>query len=151
MTTERKLSAQAIPEWVDTVTPTLITLKVLPEGENTLCHEAMGEGLKSAAKTRHQKEEWWIWSLLLLPDRMLALVSISPETSSQMAVGNWKRFTDRTLKINWQRGFKEIPIEDQEALDAAAAQLKVMPVEAGLCESTEAWSYLWTSDDLSHR
>lgn len=148
MTIEQKQSSHMIPDWVDNVTPSLITLKVLPQGENTLCHPEISEGLKSAAKMRHQKEEWWVWSLLLLPDIMMVLVSFSPETSSQMTVANLKRFTDRTLKINWQRGFKEITIEDQDALDAAAAQLKSKPVEKGLCQSAEAWAYRWSSDSL---
>jgi REP element-mobilizing transposase RayT len=151
MTNEQNQSTFQIPEWVDTVSPSLYTLKAMPQDENVFCRDVdpLAMALKLEANARHKKEEWWVWSLLILPDRMFALISVTPNLSSQMSIANFKRFTDRTLKINWRRGFKEIPIEDQDALEEAAAYVKSRPVERGFCETIENWPYHWTSKDFA--
>ena len=149
MSAEHNATSHEIPDWVEEVSPHLITLQLPPLAPKILCRDSIAQGLKAAAKSRHQKGEWWIWSFSVLPDSVLALISFSADTTTQMSIANWKRFTQRTTKTNWKPGFKEKPIDDQEALDTAAAFIKASPAENGLCEPDEAWPQYWVSDDFA--
>ena len=55
----------------------------------------------------------------------------------------WKKFTAHALDVEWQRDFFDHRLRNDESFDEKAAYIGENPVRARLCETAEAWPYVW--------
>ena len=60
----------------------------------------------------------------------------------------WKRYLARETGIEWQDGFFDHRIRNEDELREKAAYIRLNPVRAGLCNKPEDWPYTWNTKEL---
>jgi putative transposase len=64
------------------------------------------------------------------------------EESLQQAVSNWKRYTARHAKIEWQRDFFDHRLRHDESYAQKADYIRQNPGRKGLVARAEDWPYV---------
>jgi REP-associated tyrosine transposase len=100
----RKWLCHERPAWVSVDAVFFVTINCRVRGENQLCLPQIGKSLLKSARFYHRKR-WWIHVWLLMPDHVHALLSFSQVESMTNVIASWKRYTARSLRIEWQDGF----------------------------------------------
>ena len=83
-----------------------------------------------------------------MPDHVHGLVCLPNAESLAKTVSDWKRFTTRSAKIDWQENFFDHRLRGSESLDEKAAYIRANPARAGLVEKAEDWPWVWTPEDM---
>ncbi len=78
-----------------------------------------------------------------MPDHVHGLVSFPAHESLATVVGDWKRFTARSGKIEWQDNFFDHRLRSHEQLDEKAHYIRENPVRAGLVRTANEWLWVW--------
>jgi REP element-mobilizing transposase RayT len=105
--------------------------------------------LLEAAQFYHEAGKWFVFTMVLMPDHLHALISV-PDCSklTEMWAG-WKRFTARRAKIEWQRGCFEHRLRGDEGWAQKSEYIRQNPVRADLVTDADAWPYVigWNDRD----
>jgi REP element-mobilizing transposase RayT len=81
---------------------------------------------------------------LLMPDHLHALASFPTDDTMAKVVTAWKKYTARTHRISWQRGFFDHRLRRDESLRDKEEYIRQNPMRAGLVGQDESWPYVWT-------
>ena len=119
-----------------------VTICCQSRGSNQLCREPGATTLFETARRYHISERCHFYLLLLMPDHLHALTSVSGQLKIADLVRDSKRMTARLAKIRWQRNFFDHRLRREESLVAKGAYIRANPVRAGLVESEEEWPYV---------
>ncbi|MGB0335294.1 MAG: transposase, partial [Opitutales bacterium] len=92
MLPKRKKLPHGVPSWVNDGAIYFVTVNCRTRGVNQLCVHETAEALRECVQFRHQRREWWMRLLVLMPDHVHMLMSFSREVSMAKSVSNWKRF-----------------------------------------------------------
>jgi len=74
-----------------------------------------------------------------------ALLAFQRDASMSRVIGDWKHFHARKNRIEWQEGFFNHRLRDDERgeqLQAKVNYIRQNPVVAGLCASAEEWPWV---------
>jgi hypothetical protein len=88
---------------------------------------------------------WHVALFLLVPDHVHALLAFKRDGSMSRVIGDWKHFHARKNRIEWQEGFFDHRLRDDERgekLQAKVNYIRQNPVVAGLCASAEEWPWV---------
>ncbi|MFZ5494577.1 MAG: transposase [Verrucomicrobiota bacterium] len=110
-------------------------------GANQLCRPAAAEVLLGAARQHHQRQDWFLRQMLLMPDHVHASIAPAPDTILSRLIGDWKRYAAIKAGIRWQKNFFEHRLRGDEGRAEKAADIKANPARAGLCQSGEPWPF----------
>jgi REP element-mobilizing transposase RayT len=124
----------AHPDW-------FITLCCSIRGTNQFCLPETSKALLDSACFYHRKGIWCAELFPLMPDHLHALVSISDRRPLDKTIRDWKRWTARHLKIQWQTGFFEHRLRSYESADQKYKYILNNPVRAGLVSRPEEWPH----------
>jgi REP element-mobilizing transposase RayT len=120
-----------------------VTVCCRPPGLNQLCQPDIAGPLIESVRFRHRRGDWWMRLLLLMPDHLHALVSMSPNKDLAAVVRLWKHYTAANLGIRWQRDFFDHRLRTEESLRDKADYILLNPVRKGLVKRAEGWPYVW--------
>jgi REP element-mobilizing transposase RayT len=148
MLSERKKLPHGVPSWVEDGAIYFVTINCRPRSQNQLCHDVVARALKESVCFRHQRREWWVRLVVLMPDHVHMLMSFSREVSMAKSVSSWKRFVARDLGVEWQDGFFDHRIRDVASLQEKESYIAMNPVRKGLCSTPEDWPYIWRAADF---
>ena len=87
---------------------------------------------------------------LLMPDHLHMLVSFYNDQEMSRVVGEWKHFHARKNQVQWQEGYFDHRLRDDERgeqLSMKVDYIRANPVVADLCGRPEDWP--WVLDSLA--
>jgi REP element-mobilizing transposase RayT len=93
------------PAWIKTGAVYFITICCEQRGANQLCHASVVDILFGAARHYHEKQDWFLRQMLLMPNHVHALIAPAPDKKIEALVSNWKRYTALKTSIVWQKIF----------------------------------------------
>lgn len=140
----RKKLSHETPFWVSGVFPEcfFITVCTRPRGVNQLANKVIWNGLVETVQVRNDRKIWECRLLLAMPDHLHALILFEGEKRMVDVIKDWKRWTARTLKLNWQNGFFDHRLRNQDSAEQKRDYILENPVRAGLCTRPEDWPYV---------
>ena len=142
---DRKWLRHDVPAWVSPEAAVFfVTLCCKPRGHNQLCTQEIAGPLFETVKHRVDRNAWFPYVFLLMPDHVHALLSFHPQGAGMKEVISlWKSWTARQLGIRWQRGFFDHRLRNDENHRDKANYIMLNPVRAGLVNHPSDWPYLW--------
>ena len=92
---------------------------------------------------RQARGDWWVHLAVLMPDHVHLLMSFARDKGVNSAIAQWKRYASREMKIQWQAGYFEHRLRNEESHVEKAHYIRMNPVRAGLIENPDEWPYAW--------
>jgi REP element-mobilizing transposase RayT len=129
------------PLWVETGAVFFVTVCCEQRGTNQLCIAPTAKILLDAAAHYHERQDWFLRQMLLMPDHVHALLAPAPEKSLAALVGLWKRYTAGHAQVRWQKNFFDHRLRSGESWQQKSDYIRTNPVRAGLCREDETWPY----------
>ena len=120
-----------------------ITICCKARGQNQICFPEIATGLFESVAFRNQRGDWWVQFLLLMPDHLHALVTFPSNAEPKATIAEWKKFTARTLKIQWQRDFFDHRLRSNESAKDKEEYIRQNPVRTGFVNKSEDWPHVW--------
>jgi REP element-mobilizing transposase RayT len=140
---ERRRLFHTPPPWVKSGELFFVTVCCLHRGTNSLAMDSVFPVLATAVDEYVHREKWWCHLFLAMPDHVHALFAFSASEQMAATVRNWKRFTAKAGGIEWQDGFFDHRLRNDESFEQKAYYIRMNPVRAGLVKSPERWPYVW--------
>lgn len=81
-----------------------------------------------------------------MPDHVHLVLGFPPEVDVVKCMRDWKRWTARTLAIEWQRDFFEHRLRGGENFQEKTRYVLENPVRAGLVEDWRDWPFTIVPD-----
>ena len=135
-----------MPPWVDPNSLFHIRIRLDRDKQQTpLTDTLLATTLLKSAEFYDSKFRWHIALFLLMPDHVHALLAFKRDGSMSRVIGNWKHFHARKNRIEWQEGFFDHRLRDDERgeqLQVKVNYIRQNPVVAGLCASAEEWPWV---------
>ena len=78
-----------------------------------------------------------------MPDHLHALLAFPAEHRMEKILRDWKRFTAKQAHIDWQDGFFDHRLRNDESFEEKAHYIRMNPVRAGLASSFTDWPFVW--------
>ncbi|MEM9079410.1 MAG: hypothetical protein AAGC74_01820 [Verrucomicrobiota bacterium] len=122
-----------------------ITINTNPPGKNQLALPHIWPPLLETIIHRNTNNTWQTSIVLAMPDHLHALISFEGNNHMTKAISDWKRWTARNLKINWQHGFFDHRLRNSESAIQKHNYILQNPVRANLCKTPNDWPYQWTT------
>jgi putative transposase len=142
--TPRKSLSHATPSWVASGSLYFVTINAAARRSSVLTEpRSVAEGLLESAAHYHHNNQWFVRLMLLMPDHLHALLAVPTDTAIQTTIGNWKRYTARSLKLDWQRDFFDHRLRSDESWQLKANYIRENPVRKGLVASPADWPWLF--------
>ena len=141
--TGRRIFLHDVPPWVDAAASDFfITICCKRRETNQLCLTGIGEALLDSAKFYRERQKWFPWLFLLMPDHVHMIVASGQGRSVETVLAGWKRFTATKYRIAWQQGFFEHRLRRNESADEKAQYIRQNSIRAGLVNEVEEWPFL---------
>ena len=132
------------PHWLDPAAETwFLTLSCQTRGENQLATPAVWQCLLETFLKYDELGHWTARLLVAMPDHLHALVSFPDSFFLKKRVTSFKAWTAKHAGIVWQRDFFDHRLRSVEEGVAKRTYIEMNPVRGALCETPEAWPYLW--------
>ena len=145
----RKRLQHGMPPWVRDGEIYFITINCERRGINTLAKEETAQAIKDAIQHYTTIQKWWPRMIVLMPDHLHALLSLNTaQFTIAQIISPWKSYLKKTQGIDWQDGFFEHRIRNQDSLEEKAHYLRQNPVRAKLIDSPEQWPHTWQASDF---
>lgn len=145
----RKRLHHAMPPWVKDGETYFITINCAQRGARTLTIPENAIVIKDAIQNYTTFGKLWPRLVVLMPDHLHALLSLNTTRHTiRQIISPWKSYLKKTRGIDWQDGFFEHRIRNQDSLEEKAHYLRQNPVRAGLVEDPEDWPHIWTQSDF---
>jgi REP element-mobilizing transposase RayT len=91
----------------------------------------------------HTSGIWWLHLFLLMPDHLHALLAVPPGKQLGRTIAAWKSYQSKSLKVEWQAGFFDHRLRNDESLEEKAHYIRMNPVRAGLVAMPGDWPHVW--------
>ena len=92
--------------------------------QTSLIDAGLATTLLKSAEFYDAKFCWHIALFRLMPDHVHALLAFQRDESISRVIGDWKRFHARTNRIEWQEGFFDHRLRDDERGEQLHAKVK---------------------------
>jgi len=140
----RRFLDHETPSWIKGSPEYFLTVCCAIRGQDQLCIGSTPNRLLDSISYRQSLGQWWIELALIMPDHIHMITSFHPEMEMKRVIGDWKRFTARNLKVNWQRDFFDHRLRSPESAEQKFQYVLENPVRAGLVSQASDWPYFWT-------
>jgi len=130
-----------VPHWVEDGAWFFITVNCNDRTREQLTLPAIAAPLLESARFYHDQCKWHVGLMLLMPDHWHALMGFPRGKPMAELFRDWKRYTSRTLGIDWQDGFFDHRLRDDDEVTAKFHYIRRNPVVKGLCAREEDWPH----------
>jgi len=139
---ERSKLPHDVPWWIDPAQEAFfITINCRNRYLNQLAHPEIWKGLRESIEFREQRGDWK-WSVFLaMPDHFHGIVTFPKTFYLRKNLSDWKRWTAKNHRIEWQTDFFEHRLRNSENASATADYIRQNPVRAGLAIQAQDWPY----------
>jgi REP element-mobilizing transposase RayT len=120
-----------------------IRLRVAPDNLLLLTQPDIAKELLTAAQFYHEKQRWWCFLFLLMPDHVHALLAFPRDRIMSRIVGDWKHYTAQKPGVRWQANYFDHRIRHHSELAAKYAYICRNPVVKELCPDDSVWPWVW--------
>lgn len=127
-----------VPHWVEDGAWFFITVNCADRMREQLTLPTVATPLLDAARSYHDQGKWHLG--LLMPDHWHAIMGFPRGKPMAELVKDWKRYTKRTLGIDWQDGFFDHRLRN-DVVTSKFYFIRRNPVVKGLCETSEDWPH----------
>lgn len=145
MLPKRKRLPHTPPSWVPDASLYFITICCRHRNQNTLAHPDIAKSLFDSIAYRESLIQWNVHLTLLMPDHLHAFIAFAPHQAMTKTIADWKKYTARTFKVEWQDGFFDHRLRNKSERDEKWNYILQNPVRANLCEQPTDWPYTRTS------
>ncbi|MBD5778534.1 transposase [Pelagicoccus sp. NFK12] len=135
--------SHVVPSWVSQGAVFHIRIRTDKRWARSLVNEALGKAIFDSVAFYQRRLVWNCRLLLLMPDHLHALISFNPSKETSKVVGAWKHFHVTHSSIQWQEGYFDHRIRNDDSLDEKAHYIRRNPVVLGLCDTPEDWPWVW--------
>ena len=147
---ERVNHYHAPPPWVGRGSMFFITVCCETRGKNLLCQPAIAEPILAAARHYHEKHDWYLRIMLLMPDHVHWLLQVEAMPLEKV-VARMKsssgvqanRILSRAGPV-WQSAFHGRMLHPEDDLPRLAGSIVSSPLRAGLVEQLGDYPF-WDS------
>lgn len=139
----RKPLPHHVPAWVEGASLYFFTVCARPPGTTNLIRPESAKPILSATEHYHVSGRWHIRILLLMPDHLHALAAFPSIEEMRNVWRDWKRFTAKVARVEWQRDFFEHRLRNEESWEEKAAYIRANPVRKGLVTRPEDWRWVY--------
>ena len=136
-----------IPDWVE-YPEYFITVCCTPQGANQLCVPWIASLVKESIGFRQRRKIWYFELLVLMPDHLHGILSISERRKLDTEIRSWKRWIAATSGVTFQKGFFDHRLRGSESARGKWNYVSLNPVRKGLIEKAEDWPFRWTRKDF---
>jgi len=119
-----------------------ITICCKQRRTNQLCHSDIAAILFQATRFYENQHHRFVHVMVLMPDHVHFLVSFPMDSKMTSMVANWKRFTSRRARIQWQRDFFDHRLRGDEGWREKGDYILQNPVRAELVSKAEDSPYV---------
>jgi REP element-mobilizing transposase RayT len=120
-----------------------LTICCQQRGTDQLCLPSVSVALLESAQFRHQRGDWWLDLILLMPDHVHLLACFPAAKEMPVVIKEWKAYTAKRAGVVWQRGFFDYRLRREESLREKADYILHNPVRKGLVTRAEDWPHVW--------
>jgi REP element-mobilizing transposase RayT len=99
-------------------------------------------GIRDSILHRVNSRIWWVHAATIMPDHVHLVLGFPPEANVGKSIRDWKRWTARALRFDWQRDFFEHRLRGEENFQEKTRYVLENPVRAGLIGDWRDWP--WT-------
>jgi len=132
-----------VPSWVSVGACFHIWIRC--QGQTNLATNENASKLLHAARFYEEQNRWHITVFLIMPDHLHAILSFASDHRMSRIVGDWKRYTARSLGISWQQNFFDHRLRDDDQILAKYYYILRNPEVSGLCEKAADWPWWFDS------
>jgi putative transposase len=140
---QRKRLPHEVPGWVADGAVFFITINCRRRGEAWLLEQDRARRLWENVCKLMDKGQWWVRLFLVMPDHVHFMASFAREPGLRAVISAWKRWTARTMGIEWQRDFFDHRIRQAAEYEEKALYIRQNPVHKGLVTRAEDWPHVW--------
>lgn len=139
-----------VPHWVEDGALFFITVNCAERGRTQLTLPHTATALMDAARFFHDQHKWHIVLFLLMPDHWHAIMGFPRDAVMADLFKHWKRFTAQKPGIQWQDGFFDHRLHNEQEATEKRHYIRHNPVRKQLCATPEDWTHQmrWTSSGL---
>jgi hypothetical protein len=98
--------------------------------------------LLESVRFYHSRSRWCCFLFMLMPDHFHALVAFPRQEAMSAVLHDWKSWHARTQSIEWQDGYFDHRIRDNQEFELKADYIRRNPVVKGLCVRAEDWPWV---------
>jgi len=134
-----------IPSWVKDGALFHIRVRLKKQRSRMLVHPNLAPLLLQSAEFYDSKKRWYITIFLLMPDHVHAILCFERDKAMSDVIADWKRYQTTHHAIEWQDGYFDHRLREDEAGQQIASKLDYIrnnPVVAGLCTAPEDWPWV---------
>ncbi len=138
----RKRLPHDIPTWIDpTQEAFFLTINGRTRNVNQFADPKSWDAILESINFRESRGDWH-WNLILaMPDHLHGIVFFPQRFEMRKMIEGWKRWLARHCKFEWQDGFFEHRLRNEESAQEKANYIRMNPVRAGLVENSDSWPY----------
>lgn len=140
---QRKRLHHVVPPWVENGAVFFVTINASKRGTDVLVRNGVAASLIASASYYHANGIWWLNQFLIMPDHLHALLALPHDKQLGRTITAWKSYQTKTLRIDWQEGFFDHRLRNDESLEEKADYIRMNPVRAGLVAHAEDWPHVW--------
>ena len=145
---QRKKLTHDVPSWVTQGARHYITINCRQRGTKTLCKETVAGSLLRGGEFYESLGRWYLWLMLIMPDHLHLIVTFDLSRRIQSTVAAWKGYQAKTVGVDWQAGFFEHRLRNDDEYVEKTHYVRMNPVRKGLVLSVEEWPYVIDRSDM---
>jgi putative transposase len=138
----RKSLPHDLPNWIDLHQAVFfITCCAKDRSLQPFASAQTARGIHDSILHRVRSRIWWLHVATIMPDHVHLVLGFPPEADVGKCVRDWKRWTARTLTIDWQWDFFEHRLRSEEDFQEKTRYILENPVRAGLVDDWRDWPF----------
>ena len=130
----------AIPGWVPD--GEVFHIRLRAESPD-LTQAPVASTLLASVEHYQTTSRWHCRLFLLMPDHLHALLSFPRVPGMSDTIRAWKAYHTRHHDIQWQSGYFDHRLRNNDELTAKAHYIRQNPVVKALCSTPEEWPWKW--------
>jgi putative transposase len=138
----------AIPPGVRQGVRHFITVNCREREVDPLCRGDVATQLLNSARYYEEIGHWYLWLMVVMPDHLHLIATFDLERGLQAIMKGWKGYQKRNLSIEWQTGFFEHRIRNDDEFVEKMHYVRMNPVRKGLVVSPDKWPHVLSRTDL---
>ena len=144
----RKVISHEIPEWAARHSVYFISISCKKRGSNFLAHDRTSSDLIQSWLYLQTAGKCTPLFIMIMKNHLHLLSRFQDHEGKTMAavISSWKRFTARTLAVEWQRNFFDHRIRNQNDFNQKWEYIQNNPVKAGYVKESSDWPHQWVHE-----
>ena len=145
----RKWLYHEIPSWIEPENQTyFITICCKKRGTPYLIQPQVANAVIESLIRRKKLGAWHPFIFLIMPDHVHGIIRFGMDSKGMKSeLRNWKSWLAKSQNIEWQEGFFDHRIRDENYFTEKFEYILQNPVRAGLVEQAQDWHWKIVSED----